>query len=132
MARLVEGRAELDLAEMTVLVSDHDEALEAASQAALNDKRHQKKLRRQIKSEIKSMLTDEAIAQAYRVHGSYRKTAGALTVECDAPVTKDQVYRAIGRLGGPKKVSRTSDSESICRAVASHRRDKPRKSFPSP
>jgi hypothetical protein len=132
MTRLVDGRAELDLAEMAVLVSDHDEALEAAGQVALDGKRQRAVLRRQIKSEIKSMLTDDAIAKAYLVHGSYRKTAEALTAECGAPVTKDQVFNAIKRLGGPKKIGMTSDSESICRAVASHRRDKPRKSFPSP
>ncbi|MBL7132884.1 MAG: hypothetical protein ISS78_02185 [Phycisphaerae bacterium] len=132
MVHLVDGRAELDLAEMTVLVSDHDQALEAAGDITLDGRRRRSVLRRQVKSELKSMLADDAIAKAYLVHGSYRKTAAALTAECGAPVTKDQVFNAIKRLGGPKKIGMTSDSESICRAVASHRRDKPRRSFPSP
>jgi hypothetical protein len=132
MARLADGRAELDLAEMAVLVSDHDDVLEAAGQVALDGKRRRAILRRQIKSEVKSMLADDAIAHAYATHGSYRKAAAVLTAECGTPVRKDQVARAIQRLGGPKKVGMTSDSESICRAVASHRRDRPRRSFPSP
>ena len=83
--------------------------------------------RRQIKQELKTLLADDAIAESYRLHQSYRKVAVALSSETGRPISKDHVGRAIQRLGGPDKVLAKASSESVTRSVASQHRDRSRK-----
>ena len=84
-------------------------------------------VRRQVKAEIKSLLSDDAYLAAYREHGSFRKAADALTQQTGQPVAKDRVRRAVERQGGLAAVIPEDDSASVSRRVASQRRDRARK-----
>jgi hypothetical protein len=80
-----------------------------------------KMVRRQVKAEIKSLLTDDAMVAAYRQHGSYRKAAEELTKQIGQPISKDKIARAVDRQGGHRDVSAGEDSPSVARTVAPHR-----------
>lgn len=88
-------------------------------------------IRRQLKAEKKTSLTDDIFVAAYRQHGSVRKAAAFLSEQTGRSVSKDQVYRALKRSGGIQAVLNAEDSDSIQRTVASQRRDRQRK-FASP
>jgi hypothetical protein len=81
-------------------------------------------VRRQIKAEHKTELTDDIYLQAYRQEGSVRKAAEFLSLKTGQTVSKDAVQRAISRQGGPLAAMESDDSNSIVRGVASHRRDR--------
>ena len=81
-------------------------------------------IRRQLKAEHKTELTDEFYLRAYRQEGSVRKAADFLSQETGQTVTKDAVQRAIKRHGGASAVLESEDSNSIVRGVASQQRDR--------
>lgn len=85
-----------------------------------------KKVRRHVKETIDSMVSNEALVQAYRVHGSYRKTADALNAE-GFITDRWAVERAVKAAGGPEAVRRAEDSDSVSRTVASQPRDRAQK-----
>lgn len=85
-----------------------------------------KKVRRHVKTTIESMITNEGLVQAYRVHGSYRKAADALVAEGHI-TDRWAVERAVKAVGGPKAVKQDSDSNSVARTVASQSRDRGKK-----
>lgn len=80
-----------------------------------------------MKAEIKSLLTDDAYAAAYKEHSSYRKAAEALTRQTGKPISKDKVRSAVKRHGGRADVVSDEDSASVARTVASRRRDRSKK-----
>ncbi|MCC6239701.1 MAG: hypothetical protein IT448_05340 [Phycisphaerales bacterium] len=85
-----------------------------------------KKVRRHVNEVIESKITNEALVQAYRIHGSYRKAADALNA--DGYVTdRWAVERAVKAAGGPKAVKKKDDSASVARTVASQSRDRGKK-----
>lgn len=86
-----------------------------------------KMVRRQVKAEIKSLLTDDAYVAAYKEHGSYRKAADALTEQTGQKIGKDKVRRAVERRGGLAEIMPEEDSPSVSRTVASQRRDRAKK-----
>ena len=86
-----------------------------------------KLVRRQVKAEIKSLLSDDAYLAAYKEHHSFRKAAEALTTQTGQPVSKDAVRRAVERHGGIAEVIPDDDSSSVARTVASQRRDRAEK-----
>ena len=107
------------------IVAEAD-AVAAAQGEIPQDQLAAKKVRRQVKNTIDSMVSNEALVQAYRVHGSYRKTADALVAE---GFTTDRwaVERAVKAAGGPKAVRSDVDSNSVARTVASQSRDRAKK-----
>jgi hypothetical protein len=86
-----------------------------------------KKVRRHVKATIESMLSDEALVQAYITNGSYRKAADALNAEGQL-TDRWAVERAVKARGGPKAVKASKDSGSVQRTVASQSRDRATKS----
>jgi hypothetical protein len=86
-------------------------------------------IRRQIKAEHKSELTDDVYIAAYRQHGSVRKAADFLSNETGTTISKDQVQRAVTRAGGAAEVLNAEDSDSVVRPVASRSRDRRGKSL---
>ncbi len=107
------------------LVAEADRVSSERASVSL-DATSAKKVRRHVKDTIKSMLSDEALVQAYRTHNSYRKAADALNSE---GYTTDRwaVERAVKAAGGPKAVKNEDDTGSVARTVASQSRDRPRK-----
>ncbi|TVQ34157.1 MAG: hypothetical protein EA376_00635 [Phycisphaeraceae bacterium] len=85
-----------------------------------------KKVRKYVKSTIESMVSSEALVQAYRVYGSYRNAADALNAEGHV-TNRWAVERAVKAAGGPKAVKRAENSASVARSVASHPRDRAKK-----
>ena len=85
-----------------------------------------KKVRRHVKATIESMVSDEALVQAYITYGSYRKAADALKAEGQV-TDRWAVERAVKAKGGPKAVKATNDSASVARIVASQSRDRAKK-----
>lgn len=79
----------------------------------LNSQRQMRDLvRRQIKAERHTELTDAVFVEAYRQTGSYRKAAELLSERTSQLVSKDQVSRAVHRSGGTRAVYRETDSDS--------------------
>jgi hypothetical protein len=116
----------LDVMAMVDAVGAADR-LAASSEAIALGPTGKKMLRRQVKAEIKSLLTDDAYAAAYKEHGSYRKAAEALTRQTGQPINKDKVRRAVERHGGRADVMSDEGSAPVSRTVASQRRDRPKK-----
>ncbi|MCC5786913.1 MAG: hypothetical protein JJU33_09450 [Phycisphaerales bacterium] len=82
-----------------------------------------KKVRQQVDKAIKSMLSNEALVQEYRIRGSYRKAADAL-VAAGYRTNRYAVERAVKTAGGPDAVKQGADSNSVIRTVASQPRDR--------
>lgn len=116
----------IDGVAMAEIVVEADRAAEAAGIVAI-DKAGKKLVRQQVKAEIKSLLTDDALIAAYKEHGSFRKAADSLTEQTGERVTKDKVKRAVDRHGGVDVVKPREDSASVSRRVASHARDRSKK-----
>lgn len=90
-------------------------------------------IRRQIKAEQKTHLTDDVLVAARRQCGSLRKAAEYLSSETGQDVTKDQVFRAVKRAGGLAEIINASDSDSIVRTSPTARgrsKSKPRSTQP--
>lgn len=78
-------------------------------------------IRRQIKAEHKTQLTDDVYLAARRQCGSVRKAAEYLSQETGQTVTKDQVFQAVKRSGGLAEIINAADSDSIVRTSATAR-----------
>lgn len=85
-------------------------------------------IRRQVNAERKAELTDDVLVAAYQQHGSIDKAAAALSELTKQKVSRDKVWRAVQRAGGTAAASRSEDSGSVGRTVASQRRDRSKKS----
>ncbi len=116
----------LDVVAMADAVGAADRIAASADAIALGPT-GKKMVRRQVKAEIKSLLTDDAYVAAFKQHGSYRKAAAALTEQTGQPIDKDKVRRAVKRHGGRADVVSDEDSASVARSVASQRRDRSKK-----
>lgn len=116
----------LDVMAMADAVGGADRLAASAEVIALGPT-GKKMVRRQVKAEIKSLLTDDAYVAAYKEHGSYRKAAAALTEQTGQPISKDKVRGAVKRHGGSADVMSDEDSASVARTVASQPRDRSKK-----
>jgi len=121
-----DGQPVLDVMAMVDAVETADHLAEAAEAISLGST-GKKMVRRQVKAEIKSLLTDDTYVSAYKEHGSYRKAADALTEQTGQPISKDKVRRAVERRGGLAEIVPDGDSASVARTVASQRRDRAKK-----
>ena len=81
-------------------------------------------LRRQVQAAVASHQDDEVLVGAYRECSSYREAAKLLSERLKTKISKDKIKRAVDRAGGPVAVINGASSNSVVRAVASHRRDK--------
>lgn len=108
-----------------LFASISDQRTEAGEPAAkvISTKKQKLMIRQQVKAEIESMLTDDALTAAYEQHGSYREAADALSAQTGQPISKDRVFRAVKRKGGTKTVHSDTNSGSVRRTVASQRCD---------
>ncbi len=122
IATLSEGQISLDGPQIIGLVRAAD-ALDAASQGR-GHKEQQATIRRAVKEEIKSLVSDDALVAAYKKYGSYDKAVAGLAEE-GVETNRWAVERAVKRAGGVKAVTRIDDSESVVRSRSSRRRDTP-------
>lgn len=122
VATLINGKIEIDVTQVIGLVKAADDRLDDHASQGGKDRR--KAIRRAVKEEIKSLVSDDALVAAYKKYGSYAKAAAGLTQE-GFETKKWDVERAVGRAGGIKKLMEDDDSESVVRSRSSHRRDTP-------
>ncbi len=118
---------ELDVAAMSELVTDADTMAEKQSMLPVDPEVKKQVVRQQAKAEIKGHLEDDVLIAAWKMHGSVRKAASALTQQLGRTVTKDKVQNALKRAGGASAVRETDDSASVARVVASQPRDRGKK-----
>lgn len=62
-------------------------------------------IRRQIKAEEKTQLTDDILVAAYQQEGSVRKAAAFLSERTGEVVTKDKIQGAVRRVGGVRALA---------------------------
>ena len=77
-----------------------DDATMPTKQGELNSDHLERIIRRQIKAEAKTQLTDDILVAAYQQEGSVRKAATFLSERTGRMVTKDKVQEALTRSGG--------------------------------
>ncbi|MGE0760956.1 MAG: hypothetical protein AB7F89_09595 [Pirellulaceae bacterium] len=104
------------------LVVDHDAVLAAIfeadamasspSQEPVRTDQLALMIRRQIKAEGKTQLTDDILVAAYQQEGSVRKAAVCLSERTGQTVTKDKVQHALRRSGGIGSVVRRRNRKS--------------------
>ncbi|MFO0903684.1 MAG: hypothetical protein U0939_11830 [Pirellulales bacterium] len=82
-----------------------DDANLPAKQCDLNSENLERIIRRQIKAEAKSQLTDDVIVAAYKQEGSIRKAAKFLSESTGQSITKDRVQSALERCGGVSQMA---------------------------
>jgi len=104
---------ELDPLAVHAAIEAADELAEERAELRFAEERLRTVVRRQIKAERQTELTDVVFVEAYRQTGSYRKAAELLSERVGQEVSKDQVARAVKRSGGTKAVYRAADSDSI-------------------
>ena len=121
-----DGQPVLDVMAMLDVVETADHLAEAAEAVSLGPI-GKKVFRRQLKAEIKSLLSDDTCVAAYKEHGSYRKAADALTEQTGQKIGKDKVRGAVERHGGRAAIMPEEDSASVARTVASRPRDRAKK-----
>lgn len=127
LATLEEDRLVIDGVALAEIVVHADALAEARSVLPVDPEVKKQVVRHQVKAEIKSHLEDDALIAAYKQHGSFREAAKALTRMLKRPISKDQVYRAVGRAGGVDALADSEDSGSVSRRVASQPRDRAKK-----
>jgi hypothetical protein len=124
VATFVDAKIEIDVTQVIGLVRAADDDIDADE--ARDAKQQRKTIRRAVKEEVKSLVSDDALVAAYIKYGSYTKAAAGLVAE-GVETNRWAVERAVKKEGGIKKVMRDADSESVVRSRSSRRRDTPQK-----
>ena len=122
VATLVDAKIEIDVTQVIGLVRAADDDFDADE--ARDAKQQRKTIRRAVKEEVKSLVSDDALVAAYKKYGSYAKAAAGLVAE-GVETNKWAVERAVQKEGGIEKVMREEDSDSVVRSRSSRRRDTP-------
>ncbi len=117
-----DNRLSFDAMQLFESVTDQDDMVSEAP-AAPRLRVPARAIRRQVKEEIASMLTDEALVAAYHQHGSVRLAAESLSKQTNTEISKDKVHRALKRSGTDVKAPARHNSDSVRRTVASQRCD---------
>lgn len=125
IASVGDGGVMIDGVALMESVAEADQSAQDGGQIPL-DAVAANKVRKHVKATIETMISSEALVQAYRVHGSYRKAADALNAE-GYLTNRWAVERAVRAAGGARVVKAEEDSASVARSVASHSRDRSKK-----
>lgn len=120
VAQLVNNDLQIDLQQVIGLIRTADEAGRSQSEIVLTQYQLGARIRRQIKAEKRTELTDDLVIAARLKHGSSRRAAEALTAD-GFPIHHSTVSRIVKK---SEKIVRGESSESIARSVASHRRNR--------
>jgi hypothetical protein len=115
---------EIDVEEVAACIADASKKGGDSSILGITEEDLKMTIRRQIKAENKSELTDDIYIRAYRQEGSLRAAADFLSNQTSSEVSKDSVKRAIDRQGGIAALANEEDSNSVVRGIASHHRDR--------
>lgn len=109
VTNLGEGGLVTDYEAVLAAILDADAMPPSASQEPINTRQLALMIRRQIKAEEKTKLTDDILVAAYQQEGSVRKAAAFLSDRTGQAVTKDKVQNALRRNGGLKAVIHSKD-----------------------
>ena len=94
-----DGKLEILLQPLADIVRHQDEWL-ASRTASQRKTPHSKTIRRHVRAEINSMISNEMYVAAYRQHQSYRKAAEELSRQTGQKISKDKVARAVAAMIG--------------------------------
>ena len=122
MSQWCDNRLSFDVRQLFECVTDQDDMVSEAP-VVPRQRVPARAIRRQVKEEIASMLTDEALVAAYLQYGSVRLAAESLSEQTKTEISKDKVHRALKRSGIEVKAPSRHNSESVRRTVASQRCD---------
>lgn len=89
-----DGKLEIRLQPLADIVRHQDEWL-ASRTASQRKTPHSKTIRRHVRAQINSMISNEMSAVAYRQHQSYRKAGQELSRQTGQKISKDKVARAV-------------------------------------
>ncbi len=117
-----DGKLNIDAMQLLEAVRDQDDMV-CESLPTDTGRVSSRSIRRHVKEEIASMLTDEALVASYFQHGSVRLAAEALSIQTRSEISKDKVYRALKRSGVDIKAPSRHNSGSVRRTVASQHCD---------
>lgn len=92
-----DGKLEIQLQPLVDIVRHQDEWLRSRSEVQRKTP-HSKTIRRHVRAEINSMISNEMYVAAYRQHQSYRKAAEELSRQTGQKVSKDKVARAVAAM----------------------------------
>jgi hypothetical protein len=120
------GKIIVKHADAANLVAECDKAAAEARAAKPAKGKKDPVTQQQLKSAIHSLMYDDPLIAAYRQYGSYQKAAAALSKEQGVRISKDKIFRAVKKAGGPAAVVQGASTGSVRRSVASQRRDKKR------
>jgi hypothetical protein len=125
VSQLSDGQIELEIP--GIFAAIHDVAQSTVADDTLDDKKLKRMIRRQVKAEEKTALTDDILVAAYRQNNSLRKAAEFLSVETGQVVSKDRVQRAVERAGGIAAIVSGHDSDSVRRTASLQRQNRKKK-----
>jgi len=117
----------LDAETVMDLVQAADDTPYMAGGLEITDSDLQMMIRRHVKADKKTELSDEAMLQALKMHGGNASAAAKWLNEQGCKVHRSTVWRRLNRLREAYDVDRTDDSPSVARTVASQRRDRQKK-----
>ncbi len=118
VAALCDDRIKIDTAMVAALVADACIPWDDRGKPMLDEQQ----LRRLIRAQRKTELTDDVLVAAYKQYGSYRNAAEALAAQ-DVETDRWAVERAVHRAGGVSALRRSDSSSSVERARSSKRRN---------
>ena len=122
VATLTDGNLAIDGAQALGLIRATE--VRNATAKKREGQKQRESVRRVLKQEIKSLVTEDNLVAAYKKYGSYNKAVDGLAAE-GVSTNRSAIERAVKKQGGAKAVMRRDDSESIVRTVSSRRRDTP-------
>jgi len=129
VATLGEQGLDADRLELVAAIQDA-ETRQKDQLAVMTEEQLNLMIRRQVKAEGKTSLTDDVFLQAYRHCGSVREAAEFLSRQTGREVSKDQVHRALKRLAARRpcsmpRIAIRSSAVSRRTAATSSEKDSP-------
>jgi len=121
------GSLDLDAETVLDLVQVADETPYMAGGLEITDGDLQLMIRRQIKADKQTELSDEGILQALKMHGGNARAAAKWLNEQGYSIHHSTVSRKLNKLREAHDIDRIEDSPSVARGVASQRCDRQKK-----
>ena len=118
---------DLDAETVLDLVQVADDTPYMASGLEITNSDLQLMVRRQIKADKQTELSDEGILQALKIHGGNARAAAKWLNEQGYSIHHSTVSRKLNKLREAHDIDRSEDSPSVARGVASQRSDRQKK-----
>lgn len=118
---------ELDVETMLDLIQTADQTPYLVGGLEISNEDLQLMIRRQIKADKQTELSDEGILQALKMHSGNARAAAKWLNDQGYSIHHSTVSRKLNKLREAHDIDRNEDSPSVARGVASQRRDRGKK-----